>query len=87
MLFYPVSNEFPETKVNAYRNVEEYLKGAKLTGQIGLGTGTFRHRLVSQLFPDAPLHFQFFNGKSKLIPAVFCHGFGVSSEDHFGVCM
>ena len=47
----------------------------------------FRHRLVSHLAPEEQLDPIFYNGTKRLIPAVFCHGLGVSNEDHYGVCM
>jgi len=42
---------------------------------------------VSHLVPNGPLAPTFKESEKKLIPAVFAHGLGVSSEDHFGVCM
>jgi len=87
LLFYPTSMDIPPTKVPAYKDVEEYLVGGKLTGQSYLGRSVFRHRMVSHLAPDEGLDPIFHNGQKNLIPAVFCHGLGANNEDHFGVCM
>jgi len=53
MMFYPCSKTLPTTKIAAYDDLKSYVAGSKLTGQGAAGVGSFVHRLVSGMVPDA----------------------------------